>query len=286
MTENSMAIPTYLVALFALYVAYFISNLIYDLYFKLKGRSSKESSLEFTTYEIEQEKPEQILVAEQSLPVERSYGWEEGEEISNKLQDQSTRNQTDPSFSAGSEDQPELLLHESENEEEYNSTPETHEKEDSALEKFSFEEQEFDEERSNQIKDKAPISEVLSSESNYMKAEPQSYVVFRSPVKETSNQQSEISGRNRANAQKTSVSSPRTHKGSISTTKKPVVSKEREKMENLFLESSLNEPAPKDLLEEKKLKWKKLLELSQTSVEIQNKDGQITYRSLLNAKEG
>lgn len=286
MTENSMAIPTYLVALFALYVAYFISNLIYDLYFKLKGRTSKESSSLYTTYEIEQEQPEQVLVAEQSLPVERSFGREEGEEISNELQDQSTRTPSVPSFSAGSEDQPELLLHEKENEEEYNSTPETYEKEDATFEKISVEEQEFDEERSHQITDKAPISEVLSSESTYMKAEPQSSVVFRPPVKETSIPQSEISEKNRAKAQKTSVSSPRTQKGSISTTKKPVVSKEREKMENLFLESSLNEPAPKDLLEEKKLKWKKLLELSQTSVEIQNKDGQITYRSLLNAKEG
>lgn len=285
MTENSMSIPTYLVALFALYVAYFISNLIYDLYFKLKGRSSKVSPLQFTTYEIEQEEPEQVLVAEQSLPVERSYGWEEGEEISNELQDQSTCTPSDPSFSAGSEDQPELLLHEKEYEEEYNSTPETYEKEDSDLDKISFEEHEFDEERSHHLADKAPISNVLSSKSNYMKAEPQSSIVFRSTVKETSNQQSEISIIRRAKAQKTSVSSPRTQKGSISTTKKPVVSKEREKMENLFLESSLNEPAPKDLLEEKKLIWKKLLELSQTSVEIQNKDGQITYRSLLNAKE-
>lgn len=286
MTENSMAIPTYLVTLFALYVTYFISNLIYDLYFKLKGRTLKESSSLYTTYEIEQEQPEQVLVAEQSLPVERSYGWEEGEEISNKLQDQSIATHLDPSFSAGDEDQPELLLHESKNEEEYNSTRETHEKEDTALEKISFEEQEFDEKRSHHLADKAPISNVLSSESHYMRADPQSSILFRSPVKETSMQQSEISEKNRAKVQNTSVTSLRTQKGSISTTKKPVVSKEREKMENLFLESILNEPAPKDLLEEKKLKWKKLLELSQTSVEIQNKDGQITYRSLLNAKEG
>ena len=286
MTENSIAIPTYLVALFALYVAYFISNLIYDLYFKLKGRTLKESSSEFTTYEIEQEQPEQVLVAEQALPVERSYGWEEREEISNDLQDQSTRTQSDPSFSAGSEDQPALLLNEKEYEEEYNSTPEIPEKEDSALDKISFEEQEFDEERSHQITDKAPISEVLSSESHYIRADPQSSIVFRSSVKETRIQQSEISDRNRAKVQRTSVSSLRTQKGSISTTKKPVVSKEHAKMENMFLDSSLNEPSPKDLLEEKKLKWKKLLELSQTSVEIQNKDGQITYRSLLNAKEG
>ncbi|MBF5026944.1 hypothetical protein [Planobacterium oryzisoli] len=286
MTENSMSIPTYLVALFALYGAYFISNLIYDLYFKLKGRASNESSSLYSTYEIEQEKPEQVLVEEQSLPVERSYVWEEGEEISNDLQNQRSCTQTDLSLSAGSEDQPALLLHESENEEEYNSTPETHGKEDSALEKLSFEEQEFDEKSSHHLGEKAPISNVLSGESNYMKAEPQSSVVFRPPVKEASNQKSEISEENRANAQKTLASSPRTQKGSISTTKKPVVSKERAKMENLFLESSLNEPAPKDVLEEKKLKWKKLLELSQTSVEIQNKDGQITYRSLLNAKEG
>lgn len=286
MTENSMSIPTYLVALFALYVAYFISNVIYDLYFKLKSRTLKESSSQFTTYEIEQEKPEQVLVAEQFLPAERSYGWEEGEEISNDLQDQSTRNQSDPSFSAGSEDQPELLLHEKENEEEYNSTPETHGKEDSALDKLSFEEQEFDEKSSHHLGEKAPISTVLSGESHYMRTDTQSSIVFRSAVKESSILQSKISEKNRAKAQKTSVSSPRTQKGSFSTTKKPVVSKERAKMENLFLESSLNEPAIKDLLEEKKLKWRKLLELSQTSVEIQNKDGQITYRSLLNAKEG
>lgn len=286
MTENSMSIPTYLVALFALYVAYFISNLIYDLYFKLKGRTLKESSSLYTTYEIEQEQPEQVLVAEQSLHGERSNGYDQDEEISNELQDQNTRTQSDPSFSVGSEDQAALLLDEKEYEEEYNSTPETYDKEDATFENISFEEQEFDEERSHHLADKAPISNGLSSESNYMRADPQSSVVFRSPVKETSIQQSEISGRNRAKAQKTSVSSLRTQKGSISTTIKPVVSKERTKMENLFLESSLNEPAPKDLLEEKKLKWKKLLELSQTSVEIQNKDGQITYRSLLNAKEG
>lgn len=280
--ENTISVPVFLQVFVALYIVYFISNLLYDLFYKKRAKDTIESSIEFSSYVVDQEQPEKIMVAEMPLSDLPESLLLDSVPDPHQVMEQTTQqvyNQN--AFLENGTDA--LLLRE----------------ESTLVQRDSAGENDGN----SLSKPLDGIEEILGTHRAYLGGD------CDFPETLTLSQQYRVSSVSTAELESTTgLAMQQAETKMVRFAKKnldngadivksvanntaedrhslPRMIVEGSGMDKLFVDSDRGQnPSQQDQLAEKKIKWKKLLELSQTSIEIQNKDGQITYRSLLNTK--